>query len=207
MEIILSNIPGHALLLVLAANFVSKLILYFNFFIWFLPPFRQYKGGFFLYFMILALTDPLGYLLYTIFKIAPYYFYAPSSLFLLFVALRYTASLKPGIILFSSFISLVCTGLFIISQDVRILIILMAYLQFVIFFIFIIFLVRKLLNRNILYSYLLFLILYEFTIILKSILFIFQINTSIFFIYLLNALDVLICIYFIIFNLDRKSVV
>src|ERR1035437_8060525 len=114
MEIILSNIPGHALLLVLAANFVSKLILYFNFFIWFLPPFRQYKGGFFLYFMILALTDPLGYLLYTIFKIAPYYFYAPSSLFLLFVALRYTASLKPGIILFSSFISLVCTGIFII---------------------------------------------------------------------------------------------
>jgi hypothetical protein len=201
MEIILSNIPGHVPLIVRAFNSVSQLIFYFNFFIWFLPPFRQYKGGFFLFFLILALTDPAGFLLFKIFKIEPIYSYAPSSLFLLFAALFYTDSLKPGIILFNSFVSLVSAVLFIIFHDVRLLIILMAYLQFVILFNFIIYLVRKLFYRNIFYSYLLVLVLYEFTIIIKSILFIFQINTTLFLIHFLNLFEIIICFYFIIFNL------
>ena len=201
MEIILSNINGHVLHLVNETNFVSKLILYFNLFIWFLPPFRQYKGGFFLYFLILALTDPIGYLLFVNFKIPPYYFYAPSSLILLFVALWYTNVLKPVIILFNSIVSLASAGLFIVFHDVRILIILMAYLQLVIFFNFIIYLVRKLFYRNIFYSYFLVLVLYEFTIIIKSILFIFQINTTLFLIHFLNFFEIIICFYFIIFNL------
>jgi hypothetical protein len=200
MEIILSNILGHVPQLALVTNFVSKLIFYFNFFIWFLPPFRQLKGGFFLYFLILALTDPVGYLLFFIFKIPPFYFYAPSSFLLLLVVLWYCHVLKPGIILFNSFIAFGSAVLFFIYNDVRLLILLMAFLQFEIFFNFILYLIRKLFYRNILYSYLLFLILYEFTVIIKSILFVFKINTSVLLIYLLNAFEIMICIYFIIFN-------
>ena len=199
MEIILWKCPG--LVLPHVSNIVQKLIFYFNFVIWLLPPFRQYKGGFFLYFLIFALTDTIGYLIFFIFQIPPFYFYAFFSLLMLFASLHYTHSLKPWVILFNTFIFLIGVVLFLIFKDVRILILLTAYLHLIILFNFIIYSVQKLFLRNILYSYFLLLIFYEFTLIAKSVMYVYNVRTSIPLIYLLNVLEVLICIYFVTFNL------
>lgn len=199
MEIILWKCLGLAPLL--AIKIITRLIFYFNFVMWLLPPFKQQKGGFFLYFLILALTDTTGYLIFYLFHIPPYYFYAFFSLLILFASLHYTHSLKLWLILFNIIISIIGTVLFYIYKDVRILILLTAYLHLIILFNFIIYSVQKLFLRNILYSYLLLLIFYEFTLVAKSVIYVYSIRTSIPLIYLLNALEVLICIYFVTFNL------
>ena len=38
----------------------AELIVYISIVFWLLPPFRQFKGAYFLYFLILALSDPLA---------------------------------------------------------------------------------------------------------------------------------------------------
>ena len=40
---------------------ISKYLYIISFIIWLLPPLRQFKGKYFLYFLILALNDPLSY--------------------------------------------------------------------------------------------------------------------------------------------------
>ena len=48
---------------------LTKILYYASIVVWLLPPFRQYKGRFFYFFLILALMDPLFLLNNLIFKI------------------------------------------------------------------------------------------------------------------------------------------
>jgi hypothetical protein len=201
MESILSNIPGHVRHIVMVISVDEKLLSNLNLFLWFLPLFKQHKRGFFFYFLILALTDPISQLVFIIFQIDPIYFYAPSSILLLFVVLNYTHTLKPGIIIFNSLIFLVLALFLIFFENIRIPIILMAYFQFVILLNLTLYLVRKLFYRHIIYSYLIFLILYEFTIIIKSILYIFHLELGNFLIHFINIFEVFICFFYVIYNL------
>lgn len=204
MEIILLNITGLVPLIVMAFKTFQKLLFYIGFITWLVPPFRQYKGGFFLYFLVLALTEPLGMLMYYLFSLNPMYLYAPSSLCLLLTSLYYLHSIKFNILLVNLAFFLLSIFLFIEYGNIRILIFLMAILQIEIFCGFIISLVRKLVNRNIFYTYFLLIIFYEFSLIVKSISYVFDIKTSMPFIHMLGILEVIIGLYFILFNLKNS---
>ena len=181
-------------------NILSRLLFYINFIIWLVPPFRQYKGGFFFYFLILALTDIFGILIFYSFGISSPYFYAPSSFALFLISLYYLQYIKPGLILSNILIFILGSALFLVFNNLRILISLMALFHFQTFCLFIIYFVRKLFVRNILYTYFLFLIFYEFTVIVKSLSYVLDIKTGLTIIHILNILEVLICLYFIIYN-------
>ena len=42
---------------------IFNVIVYLSIFFWLLPPFRQYKGEYFYFFFLLAITDPIGYVI------------------------------------------------------------------------------------------------------------------------------------------------
>jgi hypothetical protein len=196
-------ILGHVPPIAQVTNILSKLIFYSNFIVWLIPPFRQHKGGFFLYFLIVALTDPIGIVIFLIFQINPIYFYAPFAFTLLVVSLWYTNTLKTSTILCHFIVSVFVMIVFIVFKDIRILISLLAYLRIIIFLNIFTYLISKLFYRNILYTYLLFMLFNELTVIAKSFLYLLNVKTSLHLIYLLNLLDFVICIYFIFFNLKN----
>lgn len=202
MEIILSNFQTLALL-VARISILFNLIYYANFLIWLLPPLKQYKGGFFLFFLVLAISDPFSYVFYSYFNVDPHFFYAFISLLLLFTIKLYTNSLNSKAIVINSLIFLAISGLYLIFKDILFSHILMVYFNFIVFITLIIYQVNKLFNRNTLYTYITFLIFYEFTVLLKAILFLLNVKSSPLFISLLNVLEFLICIFFICYNLKN----
>jgi hypothetical protein len=204
MEIILLNILGLVHPNVIAINTIARALFFINFFLWLLPPFRQYKGGFFLYFLVLAVTDPLSMILSSIFHILPSDIYAPSSIILLFVSLYYLKSLEIRIIMLNLLICLIDVVFYLKFHNTMILIGLMAFLHLEIFSFFLTYFIRKLINRNILYTYLLILVFYEFSVFIKSFSFVFDLKTGLAIIHLLNILEVFIGLYFIIFNLKTS---
>ncbi|MGE5350778.1 MAG: hypothetical protein ACM3S2_20165 [Ignavibacteriales bacterium] len=66
---------------------VVLLIGYVSSFIWALPPFRQYKGNFFYYFLFVALSDPLVMALRSSLRIVPSNMYFVLTLFSAFVSI------------------------------------------------------------------------------------------------------------------------
>src|SRR5674476_584731 len=49
--------------------YLAKIFVYISILIWLLPPFRQLKGGYFLYFLILGYSDPLALFLLKFIKL------------------------------------------------------------------------------------------------------------------------------------------
>ena len=47
---------------------ISKLLFFTSIIVWLLPPFKQFKGKYFLFFLILAFMDPINLLFFYIFK-------------------------------------------------------------------------------------------------------------------------------------------
>jgi hypothetical protein len=43
--------------------YLARIIIYISILIWLIPPFKQLKGGYFLYFLILGYSDPLAIML------------------------------------------------------------------------------------------------------------------------------------------------
>lgn len=52
--------------------------------VWILPLFRQFKSGIFYYFLILAIEDPLGFILYSLFNIDPVFIHSILAISLYF---------------------------------------------------------------------------------------------------------------------------
>jgi hypothetical protein len=80
---------------------VAKIIFYLSVVAWFFPLFRQYKHDYFCYFLILALTDPVCYLMTILFK-----FNVERGLFVaaLLMAFSFTDFYKKHFYLYSSII-------------------------------------------------------------------------------------------------------
>ena len=204
MEIILSNILLNVHPIVTEINIITKLIFYFSFISWLLPPFRQHKGGYFFYFLILALAEPLGFALYLLFRINPQYSYAPSSLALLLVSLYYFKYLKSSVVFINILVLFIIAVLTINTHNIIVLLTLTAFYHLEIFSGYTICLIRKLVYRNIFYTYFLIIIFYEFSLILKFVGFFFDLKTGLGFSYLLTALEVIICFYFIFYNIKTS---
>jgi hypothetical protein len=197
------NIPTlfHNINLALVPHFITRLISYAGIVIWLLPPFRQYKGGYFLFFLVLALTDPIANFFYTLFKYNLIYIYVFSSFILLFVAINHLRYLKTSIVIVNVAVSLFSLILLYEINNINIIMGLMFFFHFEIFCCFIIFMVQKLVARNIFYSYFLVLVFYEFSILVKFITFIIDRKTGAPINYLMDIIELFIGAYFILFNL------
>ena len=62
---------------------IPYLIAIANTFIWLIPPFRQYRTKYFLFFLLIAVSDPLAITLWKSFQIIPSLVYLIMNLFLL----------------------------------------------------------------------------------------------------------------------------
>ena len=86
---------------------LTKIIVYTSVVIWLLPPIRQFKGRFFIFFLILGLMDPVSILFSKFFgKPIPFYFYVSAGYAVLIALVWKGSSKKIKYLLISSLIFL-----------------------------------------------------------------------------------------------------
>ncbi len=111
---------------------LSRILLYGSVLIWLFPPIRQYRTNFFVFFLILAIIDPISFLYRYLFaETITFGFYIYAN-FLLLMSLLDISTIKKNIFLFGS-MGLILLGIIIFSNftNNQSLIILLAF-QFLI---------------------------------------------------------------------------
>ncbi len=173
------------------------IIYYIGFIVWLIPPFRQYRGNYFPFFLILALTDPIALTLNKVFNINPTVVFFIAS-FLLLVSVSYTKSTFINILFISIGLLILLIGL--LFMDLFWILIGVIILNL---FIIIILTKNTLLlaaNEYNLNIFMTVLIIYEISIVIKLIFFLPQMNYRIDYFYLTTAFQILFGIYFSIFT-------
>jgi hypothetical protein len=103
----------------------SKILIYTSIVVWLIPPFKQFRTNYFLFFLILAIIDPISFLYRNLIaKNIPFEFYIFAN-FLLLISLLENDSRKKNAFLFFSF-GLILLGIitfanFTINQNLIIL--------------------------------------------------------------------------------------
>lgn len=166
-----------------------------------LPPFRQYGNRFFLYFLILALSDPIQFFIYDILGI---HFY-PQNIYVVVFLILFFAVLKQNKMFrsYSFYICLIsaCTVLYLWGHAVRFL---LEYI-IIVFHAGIVFLlvkeqVKELSERGKLNWFAMLVILYEISMIIKFFQLAQRTRTGIVFFFLTTLFETLLGLFFIIFR-------
>ena len=169
--------------------------------IWFFPPFRQYKTEYFLFFLFLALADPIVLLLNIFLAVEPIYEYLVIS-FLLILALINRRKLKKNwIIIILSFLILLTA---IITLPLKTMSEITILLSSIVLFI--------ILKNSLLYFnenhtinlFFLILILYEITIIIKFIYTTSRTHSGTVYFYTISFFEVFIGIFFSFYNKENS---
>lgn len=93
----------------------SKILLYLSIITWLIPPFRQYRTNYFLFFLILALLDPISFIFRFLFNTTiPFAFYIYTN-FLLFLSLLDFNIIKKNTFIFITS-SIVLLGILIFAH-------------------------------------------------------------------------------------------
>jgi hypothetical protein len=180
--------------------YLAKIIVYISILVWLLPPFKQLKGGFFLYFLILGYSDPLALLLGWLFKLNSYYLHLIVAFLLALSILYYNKNLNIKWI--GSLTLILILSLLFETKSTFVLSIII-FRIFVIVQIFIIFIKEFFLNRNINF-YFSILLLYELTTLLKYTAVAINYTTGIYMFFLSLAFEILIGIFFIFYNIQNS---
>ena len=178
---------------------VEKIIVYISTFFWLFPPFRQYKGRYFYYFLILALADPINILSISIIGVPNYFVHSIISL-LLFYSIGTGENEKKYML--ANMIFMLAFFLFLFLLDNLLYLILTLHLLILYRF-----LRLSLLNtfsKNELNLFLLVLIFYEISAIVNLIVFISKSNLGVVFYYLTLSFQILVAIFFTIFGEDSS---
>lgn len=170
--------------------------------LWLMPPIRNYKTNFFIYFLLLAVSDPISTLLIRLHLLRPYYVHAAIS-FMLFLSLKkitrgsksfnITAFFALCLLIISFFSGLV----FEMGEFVKAVI---AIINILIFFVILskaLLIVAQNATVNIFYFALLF---YEATTIIKFIVTIFPVEEAVIQFLMTGAFQFLFAIFFTLFN-------
>jgi hypothetical protein len=183
--------------------YLAKIIAYISILVWLLPPFRQLKGGYFLYFLISGYSDPLAILLGEVFRLNPYYTHLLIAFLLSISILFYSKKLNSKWI--ASLILLLILSLWLGNKNTifipiiifRFLIILQLLISFS----------NEFLLKQRINIYLSVLIFYEITIILKYAAVGCNYSLGIYFYYLTSVFGMLICLFFIFYNLQNSPLI
>jgi|ERR1035437_402415 hypothetical protein len=183
--------------------YLAKIIAYISILVWLLPPFKQLKGGYFLYFLISGYSDPLALLLGQVFKLDPYYTHLLIAFLLSISILFYSKKLNSKWI--ASLILLLMLSLWLGDKNT-------IFIPIIIFrFLIILQLLNSFANEFLLKQriniYLSVLIFYEITIMLKYAAVGCNYSLGIYFYYLTSVFGMLICLFFIFYNLQNSPLI
>ena len=183
--------------------YLAKIIAYISILVWLLPPFKQLKGGYFLYFLISGYSDPLALLLGQVFRLDPYYTHLLIAFLLSISILFYSKKLNSKWI--ASLILLLMLSLWLGDKNT-------IFIPIIIFrFLIILQLLNSFANEFLLKQriniYLSVLIFYEITIMLKYAAVGCNYSLGIYFYYLTSVFGMLICLFFIFYNLQNSPLI
>jgi len=180
---------------------LPEIILFLSIIIWLFPPFRQYKGKFFFYFLILALLDPLIDFIFLFASVNTIRIYSVADLFMIIslINLRKLQKYLPFIlpitvivIWFSSFLNIRFLNFFIVIEHLVILII---FLKMTIVDIY------DSMRINLFY---IMLDLYLSSLIFKFLANLIDLRFGLLYFYLTSAFEILIGIFFILYNEENS---
>ncbi|MCX7875289.1 MAG: hypothetical protein N2321_03860 [Melioribacteraceae bacterium] len=182
-------------------SYLFRLIMYIAIVAWLIPPIRQFKQSLYKYFLVLALTDPIGIILGKLLQFPPYLFYNFSSIVLLFSVFEYKNINKKIII--SSIILLIISYLASKSPNKYTF----YFIIFINFLILLIFLKRTLLfviDNSLINIFHMILLLYQTTSILKMLSVVENFSSGVYYYAITNIFQILIAIFFSIFTENDK---
>lgn len=179
-----------------------RIIMYISIVAWLFPPIKQYKQSLFSFFLILALTDPVAIILGKILEFPPHLFYNFSCVILLFSLNNFKDINKKSVFLI---ILLLIIG-FASSQSPSKFT--FYYIILINFIILVKFLIRTLLfvmKNSMINVFHMILILYQTTIILKVLSVVENFSSGVYYFALTNIFQIVIAIFFTIFNESDES--
>ena len=182
---------------------MTDIILFSSIFFWIFPAIRQIKGNYALYFVILALSDPIIFPSYKFLHIIPVYTALPLSLLTVFAIKKNDLTKNGNIKLLIVLAVVALIGLIFFSSELKFAITL-AHL-----YIILVLLDRTLTainEKSTINLFHLMLILYESTIVLKYIATMTEFNKGMVYFYLTSAFEALIAIFFTIFKEDSPKI-
>lgn len=186
------NVPPIAIKMYLA-----KIIINVSILIWLLPPFRQLKGGYFFYFLILGYSDPLALLLLKLLKLEIIYTHLVMGLFLLLAVMFYNKTIKTKWMIL--LIAFCIIGVSVGNRNFRYLSLILFHL--LIFVQLLVPSIKEYFLKHRINLYFTLFLLYELLIILSTTGFAFNYTSGVYFFYLSLAFEMLIGIFFTFYNL------
>lgn len=180
--------------------YLAKIIINISIIIWLLPPFRQIKGGYFLYFLILGYSDPLALIFLRFFKLDANYTHLIIAFLLTISILYYTKNLNSKWII--SLILFLILSIWKGNRDI-------IYLSIIIFncLIFAQILIpsiKEFYQGHRINIYFTVLLIYELTTILKYTAFAYNYFSGVYLFYLSLVFEMFIALFFIFFNLHNS---
>lgn len=163
---------------------------------WLLPPFRQFKGRYFYYFLILAVSDPITIFCVEILKAPLYSIHSIAGLLLIFSILFYTGKFENKYTLSVLILAGFIVGM-IYLKNLLILVLITHLINFLMFLKVAILPIYRDGNVNFFYVALLF---YELSIVLNLSVFIGQSDMRILIYYMTLFFQILLAIFFTIFT-------
>lgn len=179
---------------------------YLSLFFWVLPPLRQYKTSLFIYFLILAISDLFGLLLFHFLKLDFSYFYIIVS-FSSLIALQKNEYLRKKWILFSGS-GLIVISLSFIKFGIGIHIFFLTLLHLMIIFRILYLFVMVVAQKQSISFFYLVLAFYEFTVLLKFFNYLFPLNVDAHtYFYITTIFELLVGVFFTLFREDSPKLV
>jgi hypothetical protein len=179
--------------------YLARIIIYISILIWLIPPFKQLKGGYFLYFLILGYSDPLAIMLLR-FRIDVQFVHIITAFLVTISVLYYNKNLNLKWI--AALFLLLGLSLWKAGVENR-------YLYFIIFHI-IIYLqilipsIKEFYLKHQINLYFTVLMIYELSTILKYIAVTYNYFTGIYLFYLTSVFEMFVALFFIFFNLQNS---
>jgi hypothetical protein len=179
---------------------LSEYLFFAELIVWAIPPLKQFKGGYFLFFLVIAVSPFASVLGFYLIKLIPFTVYVIAS-FIMLVILQYYNSGKIKFLI----ITLIFPVSFIIYYNewhYDLISIIILHTSIVIYVIY--FLLQFLYKTNSLNLYYFVLVIYEASVVLKMITFLTNIQTGKLYFYITSIFELLIGIYFIFFNIENS---
>jgi hypothetical protein len=179
--------------------YLARIIIYISILIWLIPPFKQLKGGYFLYFLILGYSDPLAIMLFR-FRIDVQFVHIITAFLVTISVLYYNKNLNLKWI--AALFLLLGLSLWKAGVENR-------YLYFIIFHI-IVYLqilipsIKEFYLKHQINLYFTVLMIYELSTILKYIAVTYNYFTGIYLFYLTSVFEMFVALFFIFFNLQNS---
>lgn len=175
---------------------LAGIILYVSIFFWIFPAIRQYKGNYFHYFLILALSDPINIFCVSFIGVTQGWVHSVAGLLLVY-SVGYNNNEFRKYLIHNTVLILVFISLLLVLPNLRYLI-LATHMMILAKFLKIAFV--HLHNNSKLNLFYLALIFYEITIVINFIDLITGISVGITFFYIILAFQILLAIFFTIFR-------